>query len=839
MSSPDIADESCQNVVHSGNEKAPAATRSLSRLDDRPFVTLRVERASGSHLLRLASAVHARLGELRSDLPEGVVVGVAEDRSEDVRAELREMAVSGGLSLLLVLAVLICMLRRPRAVGVVVLGTAASLAVALTAMHPLGLTLNLLTLAGLLLVVGLLVDNGVIVAERRLLGGSRGTSELWLPLAAGTATTVAVLGPFLYLGGDLRPLFLPLGVLLAVTLVASLGIFAFLAPAVRPGRPRPARPSSSRQRRARDHRRAFGLALYRWAALRPRTTLALLLLAVGLPTPLVPGRIDVPTSGWASADEERRAERWNLTLGSEGALRLRHQLEPWIGGITRPFLETVRRGERWGVASRPALETRVELPAGSGPHRVEDVLRAFEADALAAPGVERVLTHVRGDRGQLRVLFDKGLGEGMLTPSPPEAAARGDGSSSWPYRLREAFIRRAMGLAGLDVATRGLVSSSYQAGVGVASGYWIEASGPSFEGLLALCDELAARLRRQPRVAEVASLSGRFGSGDGSKVLRLGWDSEATARTGWWPRDVISELRPRLALDAPIARLDLDGRPDLPVRVVLGEERVGGMPDPGGPSALHQLVALPLAGPGVEARLAEHASLTLETRPGGIERRDQRYRRYLRVAFRGPHRLAEEVIDRELERTSLASGYLLERPSRVFLTAAAEDRLHALLAASVFLVYLFLAAAFESWRLPWVVLASLPAAFFGVALAFVLTDAPFAEGAFLGCILLVGVAVNDSILLVDAYRRERRRPRAAGGRWRRVAALRALRRRWRPMWTTTATSVAGMLPLWLLADAGELWPGLAITVIGGLLASTLLAPAATIALLSSGRPNRR
>jgi multidrug efflux pump subunit AcrB len=235
------------------------------------------------------------------------------------------------------------------------------------------------------------------------------------------------------------------------------------------------------------------------------------------------------------------------------------------------------------------------------------------------------------------------------------------------------------------------------------------------------------------------------------------------------------------------------------------------------------------AGLGGPVRLADHAALSIEKDPPVIERIDQQYRRTLQVYYRGPYRMGKEMLDKELAGLSLPPGYRIERPSYEFFDASVKRQFFWLILGTVGLVFLVIAAVLESWRLAAVVMLSVPLSWIGIALAFVLTGQNFAEGAFIGIVLTVGIAVNDAILLADRYRRLRiSRPGTPVP----VLALLALRQRLRPMWTTTLTSIAGMLPLLLIPDAGNFWVGLAVTVVGGLLASTLLAPAATLALLS-------
>ena len=233
---------------------------SISRIDGQPVVTLTLDRIPGSNMLEVARDVEQRLVALRADLPEGARLLVADDRSEDVRKQLRDLSRRGGLALILIVFVLLLMLRSVRATGIVFFAVAVPLAVAFLLLRPLGLTLNLLTLAGLVLVFGLLVDNAVIVVEQFVFRreradraghlyerAKRALDAVWFPLLGGTLSTVAVLLPLVYLSGDLRTLFLPFGMLTGLTLLASLAGAALLIPVL--ARWLPSRPPRRRVRR--------------------------------------------------------------------------------------------------------------------------------------------------------------------------------------------------------------------------------------------------------------------------------------------------------------------------------------------------------------------------------------------------------------------------------------------------------------------------------------------------------------------------------------------------------------------------------------------------------------
>ena len=232
---------------------------------------------------------------------------------------------------------------------------------------------------------------------------------------------------------------------------------------------------------------------------------------------------------------------------------------------------------------------------------------------------------------------------------------------------------------------------------------------------------------------------------------------------------------------------------------------------------------------GRTVKLSSITTFNIEHLPGSIERRDQQYRRFIRVDFHGPVQVGENLIDHHIRTMPLAAGYRLERKQLVFFDEEVKSSFYGILIGILIIVYLITAAFFESWKLPAVVMLSVPTALIGVGLGFVWTGAYFAEGAFIGCILLTGIAVNDGILLVDRFRAlKRRSPTSDQKRCIRLAICHRLR----PMWTTTLTSLVAMAPLLVFPDESDFWVGFAVTVMGGLLASTLLAPVATVAFLS-------
>jgi len=792
-----------------------APRRSITRIDGNPVVTLTLDRAPGSHMIEVAERVRSRMKTLEDNLPSETRLEVATDKTEDVRGQLRELRWQGGIGLLLVILVMLLMLRSVRAVWVVLFSVAVALAGALALMEPLDLTLNLVTLAGLVLVFGLLVDNSVIVTEQLVLrreqspgvplseNADAAVRSVALPLVGGTVTTIAVMLPLVYLSGELRTLFLPFGVLTALTLAASLATAVVLVPVL--GRWLPA--TDRGHRLPRWMRRAIQLP-YRLGTWAPKTTLVALVLLVGVPLWALPSTLDVADDPDAPVAVQRLAPLYNQTMSSDLVQGAREWVDPALGGVVRPFIQETSFGEQWDYEADPEVVVRLGFPPGNPIGRADSLLRRFEQTALASESVRRTVVRVRERTASLRVLFRKPALE-----------------TAEPYRLRERLIQEAVLLAGIDVSVSGLLPQGYSSRSGTRiSGFTVAAYGPNYEDLAALTERFARDLKEASRrVATVNTDAGQYGFRQPREVLRFRLGADAQGRTGVTPQRLAARLRPVLTTRRPTVWADLEGAPQLPVRVVVD-----------GASQLdtETFTDRPLALAGsTQVKLKSAATYNVETVPSRIVRENQQYKRYVEVDYRGPHRMGSEFLNDALASFSTPPGYRLEREQRAFFTEKTERAFGWVTLGTIVLVFLATAAVFESWRLPGVVLLSVPLALVGVAAAFLVAgDLAFAEGAFIGSVLLVGLAANDSILLVDRYQRLRDL-RSHGDLG--VLARLALRERFRPMWTTTLSTCVAMLPLLVFPQEGDFWIGMAVTVVGGLLAATLLAPLATVALLAA------
>jgi HAE1 family hydrophobic/amphiphilic exporter-1 len=739
------------------------------RIDGQPAVSFTVYREIGTNAVAVADRVKAHLASLEGSHPPGVRLILDNDESEAIRAQLSDLRTRALAAAAIVFAVLLLFLRSWRSSVLAFASMGASVLITLNLVYFAGLSLNVLTLMGLAMGFGMIIDNSIVVldniyrhrARGRPAGeaAERGAREMVVPVLAATLTTLVVLVPFVYLQGELRLYYVPLAIVVALTNAASLFVSFSLIPALA------------------------------WRTLK---------------RPLAAGREE------SHAGERRPPVYERLYAGLTG-WTLRH---PWVtvalavaafGGSYRLFDRYVTRGVVWGRwgGDDTFISIQISLPRGEELARTDELARYFETRLAKMPEVERFVSRVQPQYASLRVTFPDSL-ERTWVP----VAIKGQ---------MEAFSHE---FGGAEVRVYGYGPSFYGGGAS-SPNYAIQVLGYNYETVRAIAEDLKARLLRFSRIENVdANSSGRWYSSDKATEIVLQVDRARLAMHGITARDLVQRVRAAVA--------GSEGRGSV---LRLGGEEVHFAVKLDGYARLDvdALRELLLPGPhGEGVRLGDVATLGEREVQPRILRENQQYERSVAYEFRGPAKLGDRVRDAVVAATRLPPGYSLDVGDGWSWSDEERDQIYGVLAVSLLLVFMVTAALFESLRQPLVVLLSVPMALIGVFLVFFYSGASFTREAYIGVIMMGGVVVNNAILLIDHINAVRRE----GGGSLPEAILRGTLERVRPILMTTATTVLGLLPLVLFSESADanIWNALGYALIGGLSSSTLLILTVTPAL---------
>lgn len=752
----------------------------IVRIDGRRQVYIPIYRQPGANTLAVVRELRAALGNLRASLPPDTALDIVFDQSTFVRHAISSLAVESALGALLAAAMVFLFLRSFRASLVVIVTIPLSVLAALLGLHLAGQSLNAMTLGGLALAVGRLVDDAIVVLENivrhRRKGKAMeaaivdGTDEVVAPIFVATAATCIVFVPVLFLEGIGKFLFGPLALAVTLAMAASYVIALTVVPLYA--------------------RRFLGSAI-----------------AVNT----------APSSEEARTDDEHDedGEEGRLTRAYAAALR------PFIA---RPWLAVALAAASIALAAAIVPRMGTELFPRSDAGQIMVLLRAptgtrIEVTEQMAASAERVVrTVVPADElskivSNVGILYDW---PAAYTPNAGTSDAfmlvelggrRHEDVDTYVRRLRAAMARELPTVeASFD--SGGLLTAALSDGAVAPLAVVLE--GASQADAEKLVPTLVERASTVANAVDVR-LQERFDY----PTVRLDVDRLRAAELGMTEQDVVRNAAAALTSSVnfdPAFWIDPKNGNHYFVGVQYRESDI---------ADFETILNVPITpkGGGRAVPLRQVASLSRHRAVGEV--RHEAIRRVQQVLVNVDGRDVGSVA-RDLAvavgRVPLPPGAKVEVRGEVTQMKSSMRALGGGLVLAVVLVYLLLVAQFRSFLDPLIVLVAVPMGAIGALGLLKVTGSTLNIQSLVGMLFTVGIAVSSSVLIVDFARR-----RLDAGAPAPEAAAEAARVRLRPILMTSLAALLGLLPMALGLERGaESNVPLARAVIGGLGASTLL-----------------
>lgn len=855
------------------------------RNNGKTVVQVQVDKQSGGNAVGVSRSLRAALPQIQESLPFDARLIVDTDEGEELEAELRELMIRSAAILAVLFILLAISLREIVLTSIVIASIVFALVICLSLFYFLGISVNFITISGLTICFGLLLDNSILVLDaihRRLAALERaedaglsrrakmrvivetvvqGTGDVTFPIMATTLTTVVAFLSFIFLSGRLAVYYLPLAISVGLAMLASIFV-------------------------------AFG-----WIPVVLKQTWAARLVNR---TPDGPNEI--------GSDEE--LDRIVHVLPD---LTERESLPRRLGSLAQHFWpltavglavllfftwktydEDVIKGGFFNFGDDETLVCYMRMPAGTDVQVTSETFNAFEESLLPlAAGVE-MRTNVFGNQAYMVIEFED---EVLRTPTP---------------MLYRALLTEQADLIGASsIFIRGFADQPYIKGnFGGSSGNsMIKVTGYNSKILNKICDDALRVVQRNRRVRNpiVTTSNRRFGRASTDEtVIELRRD--VLANYGLSVTQVVGQVRRLLGVDIPTQMI-----------IAGDQERVQLSYTDADDIEFSDVANFVINTPsGEKVHLGELVLLETVPLSDSISREDQRYSMYVNWEYVGTDKMRRAFLKSILDTMDLPYGYHAEEGERTFLTDEEDADLKLALGLALGFIFIVLAALFESFsprmlvffNLPvvaglWIanhywfhwsqsvmeaialgglmlafpapilVLVSLAMALVGVVYLFAWSDSAFDSSARIGLVLLFGIVVNNAILLVSRYRHEAALTlkAALGGdpelqagilpgmrkqlggsdlyqldpEHRRGLLRRAISRgtvvKLRSILLTSGTTVVGLLPLiiqvsgqastvlgidlpftvaWMDSNDQAIWDNLALTSIGGMISSTVL-----------------
>jgi len=742
------------------------------RLDRKPGLLVMVQKQSGENTVKIANEIRKALPEISKKLPPDVKVSIAIDTSDFIKRSISSLATTVGWALLFVVLVVFLFLREIRGSFIVAVTIPFSLIIAFIFLYVGDYTINIVSLSAIAIAIGMVVDNAIVIYENiyrhrtemfehRREASVFGASEVGLAVAASTVTTVAIFFPIIFIPGITGTMFKELAFAVMIVLAASLFSALTLTPMLSSQVMRV--PVSSGKKKG--FLQKFHDYTERWFRGLENTYKNILQWALG---------------------------HRKITVGIGLGVFIISLLMLRLVGTE--FMPTMDQGEFMGTIELP-VGTRVEA-TDEVMERIEEIIEKdvpekeliFARCGISQTGMETMM----GSRADTNIIM---VG-GKLVPKKQRKRSERE----IEYLLTKK-VSAIPGIRTVDFSPQDMVQQLQGSSEKPVS---VEVFGDDLEKT----DEVALKIKNlMSKISGITDIT--VSREKGKPELWVKVDRDKASALGLNVAQIAGTLRTKFY--GSTATKFREGGKEYDVFVRLREEDRKSLAD-----IYNTFVTSPA---GKQIPISSIATIVETRGPLVLERKNQERVVYVGGAlYKRSLGSVVKDIKRGLSRLKIPDGV------DVKIAGSAQDQAESFryllmaLILGIVLIYMVMAAQFESLLDPFIIMFSVPFAITGVIWALFITGKTLNIISFIGMIMLVGIVVNNAIVLVDYTNILRAR-----GISLREAILTSGGRRLRPILMTALTTIFALLPLALSRGEGsEMWSPLAISVIGGLLVSTIV-----------------
>ena len=773
----------------------------ITRIGGQESVELDIYKEADANTVNVARKVRERLAQISSQLSESgskMRLEVISDQSRFIKQSIDDVLNSAIIGGLLAMMILYFFLQNVLSTAIISLAIPISVIVTFFLMYVSGISLNIMSLGGLALGVGMLVDNAIVVLEsidrhrKRGLDAEKaafvGTSEVGKAVTASTLTTIFVFVPIVFVQGIAGQLFTDQAMTVTYSLLASLFVALTLIPMLSSLKFGDVSEDAGEILETKPPNRV--LAWLETATVSVFRALKYLFVGTGYLLKWIL---------WPFYWAMNRFFQW-IFRTYPGLLdwSLTHRL--WTIGIALVLLVLSYAGYRFiGTELIPEMSqgefiTEVKLPTGTPIEQTDRVLTQMSELALQDPRIERVFSVAGATAQQGMGAAEERENIGQIHVTLKRASSREEELKAMDH-LRELWAN----IPGVEYKFSRPTLFSFKTPIEV------EIKGYNLQVLEDISKTLAQKMREIPGLVDVkTSLEG------GNPEVQISFNRERLAALGTDVGTIAQLIRSQVQGTVATEFRRLDRKIDVRVRAREDERETL--------DALRRLIINPSEPVGVPLYAA--ADVRIERGPSEIRRVDQERVALVYANLKGRDLgSVSRDIQKAIDSIPVPPSFSISIGGQNKEMAVSFSSMTFAILLAIFLVYIVMASQFESLLHPFVIMFTIPFGLVGVVLALLLTGTTISVVALIGVIMLAGIVVNNAIVLVDYINHLRRNEGYA-----KIDAIKeAGKVRLRPILMTTTTTVLGLLPMAIgFGEGAEVRAPMAIVVIGGLIVSTLL-----------------
>ncbi|QHS23531.1 efflux RND transporter permease subunit [Virgibacillus sp. MSP4-1] len=660
---------------------------SVSYVNNQSSVVLSILKKTDGNTVEVADTMHAAVEDMQGELPDGVNLDVVFDNSTFIKMSIDSVVRNMLMGAVFSALILLLFLKSFRATLVIGLSIPIAIISTFSLMYFTGETVNVLTMGGLALGIGMMVDSSIVILENivsyRQRGhtmkeaAKRGASELAPAVIASTTTTIVVFLPIIFVEGIAAEMFVPLALTISFALLASLVVSVTLIPML-------ASKLLTKSMQEEGRRYWFDQVL---------------------------GKIN---AGYKRVLKFVLGHRKTTVFGTIAAIALSLALIPMIGA---EFIPQSDQGQ---------IQINVNTPTGTHLESTEEIAdQVDEKLSNYEDVIETNFVTVGGSGGMVGGGGSSNQASYMIQLVPQEDR---DVTTTEVVTQMDDDLQK---IPGAEITVSAMGGSMG----GLGSPVQLQISGPDYDVLKELGDQVVYMMEDVEGIHNPES-----SASEGSPQVNVNVDRERAAQYGLSYQQVMSQVQ--MGFTGQIASRYRTGGSELDVRVMLPEDQR---------TTIEDLETLPIqTQTGALIPLSTVAELEQIQGPSTISRQNQQRQISISsdIVDRDLGSIMTDV-EEKLDTMKFPEGYSYSVGGQAQDMAESFGQLSLALIFSIFLVYAVMAVQFENFLHPFVIMFSLPATIVGVIVGLYITQTPLSIPAFIGFIMLAGIVVNNAIVLVD------------------------------------------------------------------------------------------
>lgn len=764
------------------NEK-PQEALSYYRINGENSITLNIFATVNANTISLAEKVNDELAKIEKNLPTGYTISKIYDSTEFLKKELNKIYLRTFFTVAILLLFVLVVSRSFRYLLLILLTTIANLGVAFLLYYAFGVQIQLYSLAGITISLGLIIDNSIVMIDHMR---NQHKQDMFVPILASTLTTIGALSIIYFLDEQYKVILLDFALVIIINLGVSLFIALFLVPALLKKISLPVKERKNEHKNLKNKFYENYEKLVNILVRRKKIAIVFIVWAFGIPLFMLPNKL--------KNNDIWYQDIYNNTFGNEWYQdNIRNHLDKYLGGSLRLFSFYVFDNAQYSRKEETKLYVLASMEKGATVHQMNQAFLGIENYLKKYQGIKQFSTKIfSGDYGRMEITFkEKYIRAGL------------------PYTLRNKLISKVIELGGIDWVIRGVGDSFNNTNRTRPITLQVIAKGYNYKTLNAWADTLVTALQTHPRVKNTMVKEYSKWAVKPSYRYVFELDREKLALAGVSPLGVLQA----------ISKNTLSKHPDLYLNI-MGDYRPIRLESKNSEAFdVWEIKNNPLLISGKTITLKNIATVSKEREEENIYKKNQEYIRKVQFEYVGTRKFGAKFLDEQLAilKTKLPLGYTFQLPKFSFFQGE-KNNYFLLLLLVLGIVYFICVVLFESLKQPFIILSMVPISFIGVFLTFYLFEFNFDQGGMVSFILLSGITVNASIYILNSFNKYRKEEAFSNSQ---KAFIQAIRQKIFPIILTIVSTILGFVPFVISGQDEVFWFALGAGTIGGLIFSLL------------------